>query len=112
VQNNVYWELTTGRPNTKIRFLEMRTRDAVVVDGVVVVVVGVVGVIVAAAVVAVAVSVVAVVAGVVVKGIFDTEAAEFAPDDDAIGVSRRAAVVVSADAAPVETDALSPAPAG
>jgi hypothetical protein len=95
----------------------MRTRDAVVVDGVVVVVVGVVvvgvvGVVVAVA-VAVAVAAFAVVAGVVFKGIADNEAAEFAPDD-ADGVSRRAAVVSgNVDAAPVETDALSPAlPAG
>jgi hypothetical protein len=85
----------------------LRTRDAVVVDGVVVVVIGVVVVGVVGVVVAVAV---AVVAGVLFKGIVDKEAAVFAPDDDADGVSRRAAVVsVNVDAAPVETDALSPA---
>jgi hypothetical protein len=108
VQNDGFWEYKLEGPTGKIRFAEiiMRTR-VVVVDDVVVVV----GVVVVCVVVSVVIGVfVAVAAAVVafVKVRVDKEAAEFAPDDDN---ARRAPVVASVDvdAAPVVTDALSPA---
>jgi len=103
VQNDGYWEYKLEGPTGKIRFAEMRTRDAVVVVDDVVVVVGVVVSVVIGVFVAVAAAVVAVVKFIVV----DKEAAEFAPDDD---IARRAPVAsVKIDAAPVVADALSPA---